>query len=159
MMTFLSLFLAFLLSSRPDIPPINQKIIEYIDAVMGQQVDTGECWDLAAAALKFAGARHDFSSEETLYVFGQPYDPASEPILPGDIIQFEGVQVEWEDEKNIVFETFSHHTAVVYTVEKNGTLRLAHQNTAETGRKVGVTKFDPETVRRGKMLFYRPVPS
>ena len=152
-----SLILAFLVTAWAGKgPELNFRIIEYVNTVIGQRVDSGECWDLAAAALKYAGARHDLSSPATVYVFGRLYQPELEEVMPGDIIQFQNVEVEWQEGNNIITERYGHHTAIVYAVHDNGILDLAHQNTAETGKKVGVSRLNLNAVVRGKLLFYRP---
>jgi len=70
-----------------NIPELNQKIIKFVDSKMGKKVGRGECWDLAADALKLVGAKWDGN-----YKFGIKINPKEECVFPGDIIQFEGVR-------------------------------------------------------------------
>jgi hypothetical protein len=151
----LSVFIAFFLAS-PAIPDLNHKVVRYVESVMGKQVDRGECWDLAAAALDYAGAYLDRSSQKSIYVFGKKINPSQEDIFPGDIIQIENVRLEYSDENMIYTENMSHHTAIIYEVLSEGHFKIAHQNTSFSGRKVGISELKMETVKKGKIIFYRP---
>ncbi|MGD9329398.1 MAG: hypothetical protein PVH48_10560 [Cyclobacteriaceae bacterium] len=144
--------------SQNDIPDVNNKVISYVRTVIGSTVGRGECWDLADQALTFADAQFDKTSRSTIYTFGKLYDPEKENILPGDIIQFENVTVKYKDGNMIFTENYKHHTAIVYDVKENGSLELAHQNTSFGGRKVALSKFNSDNVKKGKLLFYHPIP-
>ncbi len=144
----------------PDtIPPLNKEVVKYVKSVIGQQVDRGECWDLAAAALSYAGAYLDRSSQKTIYIFGKKLNPDKDEIFPGDIIQFENIQLEYQKGNAIYTESMAHHTSIIYEVLEKGHYKLAHQNTAYTGKKVGISEFKLANVKKGKMIFYRPVPN
>lgn len=149
--------LAMAFKGADKIPPLNQKVKAYIKTVIGKQVDRGECWDLAAAALAEAGAFLDRTSEKTLYVFGEKINPKKDVVYPGDIIQFEEVALEYQKGNTIYKEFMPHHTAIVYEVLGEGHYQLAHQNTSFSGRKVGLSEFKLENVKKGKLMFYRPV--
>jgi hypothetical protein len=144
--------------SQTDIPDVNNKVISYVKTVIGSTVGRGECWDLADQALTFADAQFDKTSRSTIYTFGKLYDPDKEKILPGDIIQFENVMVKYKDGNMIFTENYKHHTAIVYDVKQNGSLELAHQNTSFGGRKVALSEFNSNNVKKGKLLFYHPIP-
>jgi hypothetical protein len=144
--------------SQTDIPDVNNKVISYVKTVIGSTVGRGECWDLADQALTFADAQFDKTSRSTIYTFGKLYDPEKEKILPGDIIQFENVMVKYKDGNMIFTENYKHHTAIVYDVKQNGSLELAHQNTSFGGRKVALSEFNSNNVKKGKLLFYHPIP-
>lgn len=105
------------------LPPLNQAIVAHVLTVEGAQVDRGECWDLAAAALNKAGARWDGA-----YGFGRRVEVSDEAVLPGDIVQFEGVQLE-------------HRTAA--SIE-NEQLRPPHGGRLAGGRSGGVGHRPPE---------------
>ena len=145
-------------TANEDIPELNRKVIKYVDSVIGEQVETGECWDLAAMALADAGAFLDRTSKATLYDFGEMVNPRKDVIYPGDIVQFENVELQYKDGNAIVTESMSHHTAIVYEVIANGHYKLAHQNTSFSGRKVGVSEFKLENVVKGDLIFFRPIP-
>lgn len=132
-------------------PELNQKIIKYVNSVMGKQVDRGECWDLANQALNQNNAK--WNGE---YIYGKPIDPEKDEVYPGDIIQFEKVKVKYVNGNVITTETMGHHTAIVYKVYGKGKYQLAHQNTGFSGRKVGLSDLYLENVMKGKMKFYRP---
>ncbi|MBS0000028.1 MAG: hypothetical protein KFF73_13700 [Cyclobacteriaceae bacterium] len=152
-------FLLPVVSAQNPLPLINQRIMNYLENVMGSQVGRGECWDLADEALVTAGARFDKTSEKTLYIFGREYNPRDENILPGDIIQFKKVVVKYQQGNRIMTETLAHHTAIVYEVLNSRKIKLAHQNTSRTGRKVGISGIDLDTVQKGRLYFYRPIPA
>jgi len=146
-------------SAQDQLPSVNQRIINYVDGVIGIRVGRGECWDLADEALMRSGAKFDKSSKETLYIFGRKYDHRKEPILPGDIIQFQKVIVKYQKGNTIITETMAHHTAIVYEIRENHKMNLAHQNTSRIGKKVGISEFDLNHIQKGKLYFYRPIPS
>ena len=145
-------------SSQTDIPDVNTRVITYVETVIGSTVGRGECWDLADQALAFADAQFDKTSRSTIYTFGKQYDPEKEKVLPGDIIQFENVTVSYKNENMIFTENYKHHTAIVYDTKENGSLQLAHQNTSFGGRKVALSEFNSDNVKKGKLLFYHPIP-
>jgi hypothetical protein len=155
----LQVFLIFIFLSakaQENIPPLNQKIVAYVTTTIGTKVDRGECWDLANQALKQNEAIWDWA-----YEYGQLIDPVKETVFPGDIIQFENVEVKYKKGNTTFTETMDHHTAIVYRVidQDNKIFELAHQNTNFSGRKVGLSEFNLNQVTKGKTMFYRPVPS
>jgi hypothetical protein len=133
-------------------PPLNKEIVTYVRSVIGKQVDRGECWDLANQALIRSKAKWD-----GLYQYGNKVDPKKDQIYPGDIIQFENVQVKYKIDNSIYTETMDHHTAIVYKVLDKGKYEIAHQNTGFSGRTVGVSTLDLSQVTKGKLKFYRPM--
>lgn len=133
------------------LPDVNAQVIDYVNAHMGKRVGTGECWDLAAEALNKAGAKWNGK-----YVFGTPLDPAKDEVLPGDIIQFEGVIVRYKTANAEHRESMGHHTAIVYTVHGKGEYTLAHQNFGPAGRKVNLTELSLDHIVKGKYTIYRP---
>ena len=151
------LFISFiLLFVSNDIPPLNKKVIKYVDSVIGEKVGRGECWDLASAALDYAGAFLDKSSQKTIYIFGHKLNPDKDEIFPGDILQIENVKMEYTNGNTIYTENMIHHTAIVFEVIDKGFYKIAHQNTSFSGRKVGVSELKLEHVKKGKIIFYRP---
>lgn len=143
---------------QSEIPVVNSSVVSYVKTVIGSTVGRGECWDLADQALTFAGAQFDKTSPGTIYIFGKQFNPEAEEVLPGDIIQFENVTVSYKDGNMIFTENYKHHTAIVYDVKENGLLQLAHQNTSFGGRKVALSEFNSDNVKKGKLLFYHPIP-
>jgi hypothetical protein len=149
------LFLVFI-SWNTSIPNLNSKVIEYVDSVIGKQVDRGECWDLAAAALDHAGAYMDKSNFKNINVFGKVLNPEKDAIYPGDIIQIEKVKMEYTKGNSVYTETMPHHTAIIYKVLEKNYFEIAHQNTSFSGRKVGISELNMDHVKKGKIIFYRP---
>ena len=148
--------LILLFSWNTTIPSLNQKVIEYVDSVIGKKVDRGECWDLAAAALDHAGAYLDRSSQKSIYIFGKELNAKKDEIFPGDIIQLENVKLEYIKGNVIYTETIIHHTAIIYEILGEGHYKIAHQNTNFSGKKVGISELNINYNKKGKITFYRP---
>ncbi|MCI5058451.1 MAG: hypothetical protein MRY83_20230 [Flavobacteriales bacterium] len=149
---FLHLMMVFSFAQDCDnIPVLNEKIVGYVKDNMGKKVDRGECWDVAAGALNQYDAKWDKA-----YKFGKKVDPKSECIFPGDIIQFEGVRIDYKKDGMVYWETMGHHTAIVYEVKAKGDYVIAAQNTKTSGRKVGVSDLKLDQITKGKYTFFRP---
>ncbi|MHC1704470.1 MAG: hypothetical protein AB9846_11225 [Tenuifilaceae bacterium] len=140
------------IKSQNSIPALNNQIVEYVKTTIGEQVDRGECWDLANKALTLVNADWDLK-----YKYGKLVDPKRDEIFPGDLIQFEGVKVKYQKGNTTYTESMDHHTAIIYRVIKKGVYELAHQNTGFSGRKVGLSTLDISTITKGKMKIYRPI--
>jgi hypothetical protein len=133
------------------IPALNKEIVEYVTSVMGKKVDRGECWDLANEALRIVNARWNGN-----YKYGRLLNPATDSIYPGDLIQFENVLLKYEKDGRQYREQMLHHTAIVYRVDSKGVFGIAHQNTGQFGRKVGISELKLADITKGKVMFYRP---
>ena len=134
-----------------DVPALNQKIVDLADAKLKKKVGTGECWDLAQYVLDETGA--DWDNFET---YGELIDYKLDCIYPGDIIQFKNIKIEWEEDDLTYIETMGHHTAIVHEVKDKSTIILIHQNTGQHGRKVGLTTFHVDAIKKGTIKVYRP---
>jgi hypothetical protein len=64
--------------------------------------------------------------------------------------------IKYKKENTYYTETMEQHTAIVYKVKQKGVYEIAHQNTQFSGRKVGISTLNINTVVDGKMYFYRP---
>lgn len=142
----------FTVNDCDSIPNLNKQILDYTKTTIGKKVATGECWDLAAEALNSVNAKWDGR-----YKFGKAVDPETECIYPGDVVQFEGVQVEYKNKERFFIESMPHHTAIIYKVNGKGNYELAHQNFGRGGRKVGITNLELKNITNGKIIIYRPV--
>ena len=131
--------------------PLNEEIIAFVNSKMNKKVGKGECWDLANEALTNVQAKWDGNLK-----FGRKLDYKKECVYPGDIIQFEKVKVKYTENKITYQEAMPHHTAIIYEVNGTGNFVLAHQNTAYTGRKVGISSLNLMNVTGGKISIYRP---
>ena len=154
MKLFVIIFL--FISIQTNIPVINQDVIKYVDKVIGKKVARGECWDLAAAALDHAGAYLDRSTQKSIYIFGKEINPKNEQVYPGDIIQIENAKLEYKKDNGIYTETMTHHTAIIYEVLGKSQFKIAHQNTSFSGKKVGLSDFNLNYLKKGSITFYRP---
>ncbi len=135
-----------------DPPLMNGRIVAYVNDRLGKQVGRGECWDLAAAALNDAGAEWDGG-----YGFGRPLNPVTDTVLPGDIVQFEGVELRWQQGKAMNTARMPHHTAVVLEAPTPDSLIIGEQNTRELGRKVGRNELVLSRRTKGTISFFRPI--
>jgi len=154
-MTYYLFTLLFIFSEH--IPPLNERVIQFVDANKGKKVGEGTCWDLAAEALEFAGAYFDRSTKQSIYIFGKAVNPRKGPVFPGDIIQFENVEIQYKKGHGYYFERMPHHTAIIYKVKGRGQYLIAHQNSSITGKKVGFSDLDLKNIVKGKYFIYRPV--
>lgn len=133
-------------------PVLNKQIIEFVKTKIKKKVGRGECWDLAAEALQLVSAKWDGK-----YKYGKEVFVEKDCIYPGDIIQFEGVIIKYTIDGIEYKEKMAHHTAIIYEVKGKGDFILAHQNTAFTGRKVGLSPLQVVNISKGKYKVYRPV--
>lgn len=134
------------------IPELNLQIIEVLKPQVGKKIGRGECWDLIRFVLDEVQAEWDGYEN-----FGQVIDLDNHCLSPGDVIMF----------KNVVFEernnrggkttmSMKNHYAIVVAINGN-LLSIMHQNTAEYGRKVGVSIVNLNTLKKGKLTFFRPI--
>jgi hypothetical protein len=80
----------------------------------------------------------------------------NECVFPGDIVQFENVELNYKIGDNQFTEKLSHHTAIIYTVKSKGQFVMADQNTGRSGRKVGLSPFNLNDIKKGKIKIFRP---
>jgi hypothetical protein len=151
----LFLILSFLISNAmraqcDEVPLINKSILEYVDNSIGKKIGRGECWDLAKGALDFSEGKL-----VDVYVFGRLLEKG-ECIFPGDIMQFENVKTEINNNGLTSFQSFPHHTAIVYEVNSQTDLILAHQN-VDGKKKVVTSQFISTSVIEGDLKIYRPI--
>lgn len=133
---------------QPGAGDLNSRVIAYAQSKMGQQVDSGECWDLANEALRAAGAHQPGTNGYGTYVFGAVVGSPA----PGDIIQFENVRFVYSNH----YQDFPHHTAIVESV--NGTtLGLINQN-VDNNRTVSRTVIDLAAKQSGTLTIFAPQP-
>lgn len=134
------------------VPDLNQQMIAYLKTTINKKVARGECWDLAAQGLNKIGANWDKN-----YGFGKIIDLKKECVFPGDIIQFEDVEIEYKDKGTFYKESMMHHTALVYEVKGKESFVIAQQNTGMHGKKVSLDPLELKNIRKGSYTFFRPV--
>lgn len=132
---------------RGDISDVNRAIVQFALDHLGEQVGNGECWTLAAQALKAAGAqppqKFDFGEEIGL-----------DALQPGDILQFTSAYFELPGA--YIYLGTPDHTAIVHQAGGNQTV-LLHQN---FGRKtVSMLSLNLSTMTRGTVQAYRAIPA
>ena len=138
-------------SALDSLPDLNREILEFVNSKMNKKVGRGECWDLAAEALNSTGAKWNGKMQ-----FGRRLEKG-EPILPGDIIQFEGVKIKYRETNARYTQVMKHHTGIVHSMKGQRQFDMANQNTGEKGRKVSITYIDLEQITSGHYFIYRPV--
>ena len=120
-------------------PNISARVVGFARRQHGNRVGDGECFALADGALRNARARSagDFGSvaDDADYVWGTTVTLSD--LQPGDIIQMRDyrydrdVNVDNPDgsgSTNTSFQERPHHTAVVETVNGNGSVTVLEQN-------------------------------
>ncbi|MBI2257517.1 MAG: hypothetical protein HYU67_01290 [Flavobacteriia bacterium] len=148
----LILFYSFDFKSQTDsLPELNEQIFLFVKSQIGKRVGRGECWDLAKIPLTKFNAKWDGKFD-----FGKELDWKKDKILPGDIIQFQNVQIEYQDGSRVIKESYPQHTAIIYQVISKNEYFVAQQNTETNGKKVSIDKLYFDKIRKGKILVYRP---
>lgn len=133
---------------------LNDKIIAFVNKVMGSTVGRGECWDLAQQALDTNLA--DWTRPT---VYGLPLNPESDEIKAGDIIQFRSVTITGHLPGGVTKrETLGapDHTAVIHKVLGKKGYTLAHQNVRGI-RSVIKEDINLTNITGGTYWIYRPV--
>lgn len=133
------------------VPDLNKQIVAFVKSSLNKKIGRGECWDLAAQALNKTGADWDKN-----YVFGKEIAYKTECVYPGDIIQFEGVEIEYKKKDVFYREQLEHHTAIIYQVKDRGKFVVAEQNTNTLGKKVGLNDLELNTILKGSFKIFRP---
>jgi hypothetical protein len=137
---------------------LGQKVLNYANGVLNSQVGDGECWALANAALAGAGARTPGTGGLGTYEFGQlvftgPGGSPSSYVLPGDIIQFDNVELAYADGAHY---SFPKHTAIVSRI--NGLVFTVIEQNSNGKRYVTEGTYDLGRATKGKYYVYRPIP-
>ena len=133
---------------------IDDKVLAFVDSVIGTTVGSGECWDLVQEALDLNGA--DWTRP---FNFGMSLEPESERINPGDIIQFKSVRLTSSlPGGGSMLQNIGapDHTAIITGVQGKNRYELAQQN-SDGKRYVTRSKVDLNNIKSGKFLIFRPV--
>lgn len=126
---------------------IGRGILGFASQQIGKQVGNGQCWTLAAEAMRAAGAEPPKG-----YTYGNQVE--MKDVQPGDILQFKTARFDEPGYWAIMGSP--DHTAVVQSVGSER-IYILHQNFS--GNKT-VQTFDlnPNNLTAGKMEVWRPVP-
>jgi cell wall-associated NlpC family hydrolase len=131
-------------TSNVEISATNARILEFTRSQIGKQVGNGECWTLAAEALRYAGAK-----PPVVYDFGD--EVALDQLQPGDVLHFQ----------TAVFVTPTYqltmgapdHVAVVGAAR--GTMLLIYHQNVNGDRRVQSATIDLATMTSGSLVGYR----
>ena len=137
-------------ASKSRLVATNKAVLVFTKKVIGTTVGRGECWDLAQQALDYSG-----SIWKKPYQFGFPLKKGAR-ILPGDIIQFHSLRLEWKKGNRSGWKQLGapEHTSIVYAV--NGSeIQLAHQNVNGV-RKVFLDSINLNNIVSGSYEIFRP---
>lgn len=145
-MKALFIFLLVFCASFQRTETVADKIIAYSLQNMDKQVDRGECWDLAAGALKEAGAKWNAPFD-----FGTKIDWKKKALKSADILQFTNAKFKGK----MYSSYFPQHTAIVYRCNKMD-VTVFHQNYNEK-RLVDTLTMHLADLKSGKVDAYRPV--
>jgi cell wall-associated NlpC family hydrolase len=132
------------------VPPPNSQIakdiVRFATSNIGKRVGNGQCWTLAAEALRAAGAEPPKG-----YTFGD--EIPLRDIQPGDILQF--TTARFDEPGYWAIMGTPNHTAVVYSLGDR--TFILHQN---VGGKKYVQTFDLDfdNLTSGRVQAYRPNP-
>jgi hypothetical protein len=130
-------------------PLLNQKVLAYAKAHIGEVVGNGECWTLVDEALKASGAD---TSGDGQSVFGRTV--ALTALIPGDLLQLEKAHFEHREGGRFWAQDMPHHSAVVWSVDGRK-VTVLNQN-VNGSRKVQYTTFFLDDLQRGSLQGYRP---
>lgn len=134
---------------------LNKNILSFAQSSSNKTIGRGECWDLAAQALDLYQA--DWARP---FFFGRPFNPKTEQVFPGDILQMYSLKLVTRlPNGSVRTEYFGlpQHTAVVEKVIASNTYLMLNQNVAGK-RYVVRTVLDLNKLVSGKIDFYRPQP-
>lgn len=141
---FCILFLILAVFFSGNVPTVGDKIIEFSMQHLKKKVDTGECWDLANAALNYANAKWTAP-----FGFGTKINTSQ--IKRADIIQFTNIKIKFTNGSI----SFPKHTAIIYKANKDR-VTLIHQN-FNNKRYVDTISLNLSDVKSGTVDAYRPV--
>lgn len=134
------------------IPPLNVEIVKAVKSNIGKKVGTGECWDLIQVVLDQVDAKWERTEK-----FGTKLNPKMDSLQPGDIVMLKKVQFKGVNDKGqeYTISMYNHYAFVM--MAKGNLILVAHQNTDEFGRKVGMSTIYLSDLKKGTITFFRPV--
>jgi hypothetical protein len=128
---------------------INSIVLAFCEKRMGTQVNNGECAMMVVDAYGEAKAKAMYHSGPT-YIWGRELRPG-EPVLPGDVVQYEKCRFEFERG----WSETPHHTSLIRKVLEKDTFEILEQNVGGV-RKVQPGKLQLANRVRGTVAIYRP---
>ena len=151
----LTAFLPAAFGKEDGLPELNRKVLQFAEDHRGQKVGNGECWTLAADALKHAGATRPGTNGLSVAHFGRRLNEG-ETILPGDVAQFTKAKFVDKTKHGSSSHVMQYHVAIVAKVDGNK-ITLLHQNYG--GKKiVGTFTINLANKKEGTVDFFRPEP-
>jgi hypothetical protein len=157
---------------------LNQRIVGFCGAQLGQTVGGGECANLVEEAFRAAGAKPEMEFQEAPdpgdYVWGNLIFARGEKssgttdassvssIRTGDVVQlrnarFYGATADGRGRYNKM--TMGHHTAVVASIRPDGQTISVYEQNMNGNRTVTMGEYNLSDLKRGWVRVYRPVPN
>jgi hypothetical protein len=156
---------------------LGQRIVDFCKEHRGKRVGNGACTSLVSAALLAAGAkphgwgdrrtpprRGEFNWGELIFTVernGTDFKTTGklEDIRPGDILQYQNVELAGFNDLGSYTSQAQHHSAIIYGGDKEeGVLKLYHQG--NNGRKaVTSDRIRLADLQTGRLSIYRPLPA
>jgi len=151
------------------LPTANRKLLDYVNARIGQRVGNGQCASMVSQAFRDLSIRDYPAENGDDYVWGtfiteiRPGRLPKVAILPGDVLQYRDTKFEGRNKSGGTYKTSGgHHTAVVSSVSGQN-LYLLQQNiggdtrpVAEKEKVQGGLLYLPD-MKQGWIKVYRPV--
>ena len=132
-------------TTQAGLPDLNAKVLQFAQGQLGQRVGDGQCYALAAEALKAAGARPPQGRE-----FGTPVALAD--ALPGDVITFH--EALFQSASYWMVLGMPDHVAIIEKVDGNH-ISVLHQNINQGPVQRDVINLDD--MQHGTLKIFRPV--
>ena len=147
---------------------INDRMVAYLAARVGDRIGGGECAHVASEALRASGAR--FIRRPDIvpgdYVWGNLVKVVSNNgtwrdsapsirVRPGDVLQYHNVRIRGADGWTM---WTSQHTSVVATVDALGRPTSVYEQNVNGSRILRVSKIDLTQLQAGRISIYRAEP-
>jgi hypothetical protein len=156
---------------------MSEQVVKFCKDNLRNKVGDGECYDLAEAALKQAGAKLQTEFKDspkagdyvwgklayTIEIVGGSQKVTKDPTInlqPGDVLQFGDARFEGKNLRGFEKYTtmFPHHTAVVLDVNKADGILTALEQNVNGKRIVMENTYRLTDLKSGWVRVYRPVP-
>jgi hypothetical protein len=147
----------FSYAQTDSLPEGNKIVLDYVNTKIGKKIKTGICFDFVAEALDNVDPnwrKRTKRFHKPQYIYGK-YIKRNK-LLPGDIVLY-----EWRD-VSINSKRRTSHVCIVYSIDKDGNIKVAEQNTEATLKKsiVIIDSFDPtgtdNETKIYNLKYYRP---
>ncbi len=137
-----NIVLIILLAFRGSLPIANQKVLVYVNSIMGTRVGTGECSDLIFNAQYYLKKNGVKSTSKK----------GNKKVMKGDFISFYDAVLESPEGGEV---NFLEHHAIIYEVISEKVYLIAHQNHNDV-KVVMELRIDLNTMKKGSYVTTHP---